>query len=265
MNQFLLLCITTIVSFVLSACGYYKFVYFFSLGYGFSISGIGITLLYLFRHSLTLWNVLLCSLLILYGIRLSGYLAIREIKSAQYRNILKNESKQDVPFNVKTYIWIAVVILYVCMTSPVSFRMYNQTPDNLMIVIGTLIAYTGFAIEFTADQQKSAVKKKDPKMFASEGLYKFVRCPNYFGELTIWFGVLLSGFSALNNVLQWTLAILGYIGIVFVMFSGARRLELRQDRVYAENEKYKEYIKKTPIIIPGIPLYSVKKYKWLVA
>ena len=48
------------------------------------------------------------------------------------------------------------------------------------------------------------------------------------------------------------------------MFSGARRLELRQDRTYKDDKDYQEYIKKTPILIPLIPLYSVKKYKWLV-
>ena len=48
------------------------------------------------------------------------------------------------------------------------------------------------------------------------------------------------------------------------MFSGARRLELRQDRTYGNDEEYKKYITKTPILIPLIPLYSVKKHKWLV-
>ena len=48
------------------------------------------------------------------------------------------------------------------------------------------------------------------------------------------------------------------------MFSGARRLELRQDRTYKDDKEYQEYKEKTPILIPFIPLYSVKKYKWLV-
>lgn len=48
------------------------------------------------------------------------------------------------------------------------------------------------------------------------------------------------------------------------MFSGARRLELRQNRTYKDNKEYLKYIKKTPILIPFIPLYSVEKYKWLV-
>lgn len=47
--------------------------------------------------------------------------------------------------------------------------------------------------------------------------------------------------------------------------SGARRLELRQDKNYGADPEYQEYVRKVPIIIPFIPLYSVKKYKFLVA
>ena len=39
---------------VISAIGFYKYVYFISLGYGFSIAGLGLLMLYLFRDSLSL-------------------------------------------------------------------------------------------------------------------------------------------------------------------------------------------------------------------
>jgi steroid 5-alpha reductase family enzyme len=77
--------------------------------------------------------------------------------------------------------------------------------------------------------------------------------------------MLLSGTTALKGILQWTLAILGYLLIIWVMFSGARRLELRQDRNYGDDPEYQQYIRTVPIILPFVPLYSVKKYKFLVA
>lgn len=61
------------------------------------------------------------------------------------------------------------------------------------------------------------------------------------------------------------LAVLGLLLIVWVMFSGARRLEIRQDRNYGNDPEYQKYISTVPVIIPFIPLYSVKKYKFLVA
>ena len=58
---------------------------------------------------------------------------------------------------------------------------------------------------------------------------------------------------------------IGYIGIIFVMFSGARRLEIRQDKNYGNDPEYQKYVTTVPILVPFIPLYSVKKHKWLVA
>lgn len=62
---------------------------------------------------------------------------------------------------------------------------------------------------------------------------------------------------------QWVIASLGYIGIVYVMFSGARRLELRQNETYGKDPEFQAYIKKTPIILPLIPIYSVARHSWL--
>ena len=75
----------------------------------------------------------------------------------------------------------------------------------------------------------------------------------------------LTGTTALKGILQWMLAILGYLLIIWVMFSGARRLELRQDKNYGDDPEYQQYISTVPIILPFVPLYSVKKYKFLVA
>ena len=97
------------------------------------------------------------------------------------------------------------------------------------------------------------------------GLFKIVRCPNYLGEMIFWTGVLLSGANILSGVGQWAVALTGYIGIIFVMFSGARRLELRQNRNYGADPEYQAYVKSVPILLPFVPLYSVEKYKFLVA
>lgn len=52
---------------------------------------------------------------------------------------------------------------------------------------------------------------------------------------------------------------------IAIMFCGTRRLELRQNKIYGDDDEYRKYVRTTPIIIPLIPLYSVEKYKFLVA
>ena len=122
----------------------------------------------------------------------------------------------------------------------------------------------GIWMEALADKQKSDAKKKNPSRFVDTGLYRFVRCPNYLGELLLWVGVFVSGIGYMTGW-QWIPAILGLLLIFFVMFSGARRLELRQNVSYSNDPEYQQYVKSVPIILPFIPLYSVVKYKFLVA
>ena len=57
----------------------------------------------------------------------------------------------------------------------------------------------------------------------------------------------------------------GYIGIIYVMFSGARRLELRQTEVYHDDVEYWIYARRTPLLLPFVPIYSLAKYRWLKA
>ncbi|MBR3644946.1 MAG: DUF1295 domain-containing protein [Lachnospiraceae bacterium] len=257
--------ITFLVALVLCSVGFVMYVYFFSVGYGFAIAGIGISMLIMFRDSLSACTVIMCLLFVVYGVRLGGYLAYREMKNKAYKKLLKGESKQAVAVGLKVSLWLACAFLYMSMCSPVLFRFLSGEGNDFIAVIGILLMAAGIAIEMVADWQKSEAKKVNVSMFVTTGLYKFVRCPNYFGELVLWTGVFISCLNILQNPLQLIIAILGYIGIVYVMFSGARRLELRQDRNYGHLESYQKYVRTTPIIIPLVPLYSVTKYKWLIA
>ena len=128
-----------------------------------------------------------------------------------------------------------------------------------VVVLGVLGAVFGLILESVADNQKSAQKKEDPNMVATKGLYRIVRCPNYFGEILFWTGVFISGITAYATVGQWITAVIAYICIVFIMFNGAQRLEKRQMKRYGDDEEYNTYADKTPIIIPLLPIYHLNK------
>ena len=231
---------------VISSIGFKNYVWFISLGYGFSIAGEGLLMLLLYREGLTLGTVLCCLLFVVYGCRLGGYLAYRELKSTSYKKNMTGEIKdgKTIPFGVKVAIWVTCALLYILQVVPVMYRLHNGSGSNTFTYIGAAVMLFGIVFESAADMQKNAAKKINPRRFVDTGLYRIVRCPNYLGEMIFW---------------------TGYAGIIFVMFSGARRLEIRQNRNYGSDPEYQHYVKTVPIMVPFIPLYSVEKHKWLVA
>ena len=255
------------VALLASAVGFKQYIWFISIGYGFAVAAIGIALLIMFHGQMDAGLLIACILLVVYGCRLGGYLAYWELRITSYGKKMVGEIKDGsgVAMGVKCAIWVSAALLYACQTAPVLFRLENGEKTDGFVIAGLILAVLGVALESAADLQKNRAKAKDPGRFVDRGLYRIVRCPNYLGELALWTGVFLMGFGAGMNALQWILCLFGYLGIIYVMFSGARRLEIRQNRTSGDDPEYRHYAKTVPIMIPLIPLYSVEKHKWLVA
>ena len=254
---------------VMCAVGFYKFVYFLSIGYGFAVAGGGIAVLvmYLINSTATPWWIVVvsCALFIAYGARLSGFLLIRELKNVTFKKTdvaketLAKNGEKKMPVFVLATIWVSVAVLYTAQVSPMLFRFTNECTDYVVPAIGFAVSVFGLILESLADKQKSAQKKARPDMVATKGLYRMCRCPNYLGEIIFWTGVFVSGVTAYETVGQWITAILAYVCIVYIMFNGAQRLEKRQMARYGANEEYNAYANKTPIIIPLLPIYHLNK------
>lgn len=258
------------VSLAVSALGWIYFIYFFSLGYGFGISALAIAIALIFRDALTIPTAILCVVMFIFGMRLGLYLATREKQSPEYKKILYGpDAAKKKPLFVVITVWIFCALLYVGQVSPVAFYLSNKADgiavNELWAWISVALMATGVILESVADAQKKAAKKRNPKRYVDTGLYRLVRCPNYLGELVIWTGSFVLCFGASCSAWQWIIASIGYVGIVYVMFSGARRLEIRQATTYGNDTEFQEYIKTTPILIPFLPIYSLAKHEWLKA
>ena len=252
------------LSLLVCLCGYKKYVYFMSIGYGFSVAIIGVAMAVMSLmgiYTMNLANFIQFALFVIYGFRLSGFLLIREIKNAAYRKTLAEATGKEPPVFVKFFMWVFMGVLYVAQTSGVAFRLFNEAETSVCQWIGIAISAFGIILEAIADKQKSAQKAKRPDMVATEQLYKIVRCPNYFGEILFWTGVTVSALDCLIGAGLWITVIIAYVLIVFIMFNGAQRLEKRQMARYGGNEEYEAFANKTPIIIPLLPIYHLNKKK----
>ena len=259
--------IVFLVSLACDSVGFISYIFFFSIGYGLAIAAIAVTMAIMHWSHLAAAEIAMIVTLIVYGLRLALHLIVRELKSTTYHKVVdqKGSNGERIAIAAKLAIWLACSLLYVLQTSPVYFRLANGAAPDAMLAVGTVLAVCGLVLETAADVQKAVAKRRDPYAYVSRGLYAFVRCPNYLGELIFWFGVFLSGVTVLRGPLQWIEAIAGLLLILYVMFSGARRLEIRQDRNYGKSKAYRTYVRTVPILIPFVPLYSVKRYTWLVA
>ena len=150
------------------AVGFYKFVYFLSIGYGFAVAGGGIAVLVMYLINPTntpVWIVLVeTALFIAYGARLSGFLLIRELKNASFRktdvakDTLAKNNEKKMPVFVLAAIWITVAVLYTMQVSPMLFRVVNNSSDVIVPVIGFAISIFGLVLETIADNQKSEIR-----------------------------------------------------------------------------------------------------------
>ncbi len=252
------------LSLVVCLCGFKKYVYFMSIGYGFSVAVIGVAMAVMslcgvFEAKLV--HYIQFILFVIYGIRLSGFLLIREIKNAAYRKTLQEATGDEskMPIFVKVAMWLVMGVLYTAQTAGVAFRLFNGAQSTALAWVGVAISLFGIVLEAIADKQKSAQKAERPDMVATRQLYKIVRCPNYFGEILFWTGVTVGALDILATAGQWITVIIAYILIVFIMFNGAQRLEKRQMVRYGDNAEYKAYADSTPIIIPLVPIYHLNK------
>ena len=250
-----------IVSAVVTALGFVKFVYFLSVGYGLSVAALALTLGIAFFPSLSVLSIIQLLLLLVYGIRLGGFLLARELKSAAYRAELKgaDQAEKKMPFAVKTVIWLACAFLYCAQTSPALYRaLADQTQMSAQVsvwaIVGVAVMALAIVLESLADFQKSKAKAQNPKRFCDNGLYKFVRYPNYLAEILFWTGTVVSGADIYQGWAQWTIALFGYICIFYVMLDSTKRLEAKQNSRYGMDEEYRKYIAKTPKLMPFLPV-----------
>ena len=245
-----LLGILAIVCAVLSSVGFYKFVYFLSIGYGFAVAGGGIAIFVMALVNPTdapIWILLIqAALFVAYGIRLSGFLLVRELKTASYKKTFQEVSGdgKKMPFFVLFTIWVSVTVLYVAQVSPMLFRYDNGASDLVLPLVGIVISILGLVLESVADNQKSAQKKVRPDMVATQGLYKLCRCPNYLGEITVWWGVAIACVFTVGGAYHLCLgAIVNTLMFLFVSIPMA-------DKRQSKKAGFEEYKKQTRMLFP---------------
>lgn len=257
-----------------SSLGFRRLVYFVSLGYAGSISLQAIAAAIVFRDVLDARLSMHLGLLAAYGLRLGGYLALRE-RSPGYRRELDEvqERATGIGRGKQVLIWLGVSTLYVLMFSPAlaaltaaeaataagSAAVREFSAWSSWLGVATMGA--GLALEALADRQKDRFKREHPSDFCNVGLYRLVRCPNYLGEIVFWVGNFVAGAAFYAGAGWWAAATAGLVCIVLIMMGSTKRLDAKQKGRYGVRPDYQQYSTTVPVLFPFVPVYSLERVR----
>jgi steroid 5-alpha reductase family enzyme len=206
----------------------------------------------LFSDGITTRGLVVTFLVVLWGVRLAYHIYSRnrgKSEDPRYMEWRRQWGKQAV-IRALLQVFLLQGLLIVVISLPVTMIITSgRSPLAVFDLLGVCIWLVGFAFEAVGDYQL-AKYKKDPAnkgKIMTEGLWRYTRHPNYFGEVTLWWGIYVVALS----VPQGWATILGPMTITYLILkvSGIPLLEEK----YKDNPEFQAYKKRTSSFLPLPP------------
>ncbi|MBF0253115.1 MAG: DUF1295 domain-containing protein [Candidatus Omnitrophica bacterium] len=209
-------------------------------------------------------ELIVSSLVLIWGTRLALHVLIRNRSKAEDPRYAKWREEWGKFFYFRSFLQVYILqgIIMLIIVSPVYINyLYPGSELSLLDIAGILIWITGFVFEALGDYQL-AVFLKDPGnkgKIMNKGLWKYTRHPNYFGEVTMWWGIFIITLSSTKGVF----GIFSPLAITYLLLcvSGIPMLEKR----YKDNKDFQEYKRKTSPFFPlinGVTHKEAHVNKW---
>ena len=199
-------------------------------------------------------SILLLVLVSLWGLRLSIYLA--------FRNLGKGEDFRYQEFRRKygptRYWWISFFqvfllqgILLMLVSLPLLGANVGAHSGNLSWIdyLGILVWVIGFVFEAGGDFQLSRFKRnpENKGKVLKTGFWKYTRHPNYFGDSAVWWAYAIFSIAAGS---YWQIVGSVLMTLLIIKVSGVALLE---KSLNTTKPQYAEYIQKTSSFFPWFP------------
>jgi steroid 5-alpha reductase family enzyme len=197
------------------------------------------------RLSLVLW------LLALWAVRLAVYISARNAGHGEDRRYQAIRARHEPRFALKSlYLVFGLQALLAWIVSlPLLGAFATIRPLGWLDWLGVLLWLAGFAFETAGDWQLARFRR-DPanaQAVMDQGLWRYSRHPNYFGEACVWWGF---GCMALAAGAWWALA--GPALLTWLLlrrFSGPGSFADIGNR----RPQYADYVLKTNAFFPARP------------
>ena len=196
----------------------------------------------------------------IWGVRLSYHIGRRNKGKPEDYRYVAMRAKIEPPFRkLKGFVKIFLVqALFMFLISIVIVFNVNSGINqdgwlSIPLVAGVILWMLGFYFQSVGDAQLAQFKKKpnNKGKLMMSGLWSATRHPNYFGEVLMWWGIVVMGFS---NSFPIIIPIVGMISGVIVTLllryvSGVPLLEKRMK----QHPDFPQYEKTTNVFIPWFP------------
>jgi len=211
-----------------------------------------ITIAVFFSKGADFRAILLWALVVIWAIRLGSFLFGRIKKAGKDDRF--DEIKPSFMRFLNVWTIQGLWVTFTMAAALIAITTTNRKGLDLFAIIGFLIWVFGFAIEVTADSQKSrfSANPDNKGKFIQTGLWSRSRHPNYFGEITLWVGVAVIALPVLQGW-QWVALISPvFVALLITRVSGVPLLEKKADKKWGGQEDYESYKKRTPVLIPRL-------------
>lgn len=196
---------------------------------------------------------LLLALVVVWGLRLSIYLAVRSIgrgEDYRYRAMRTTHGPRFPIVSLGTVFLLQAGLVWVVSLPLQAVPVAGvDRPLGGLDALGVVLWVIGLGIEWTADVQLARFKR-DPSSAGrvlDRGVWRYSRHPNYFGECVLWWG--FGAFGAAAGA-WWTLIGPVVMTVLLLKVSGVAMLE----RTIAERRPaYRDYIRRTSAFVPWLP------------
>lgn len=198
------------------------------------------------------WNVSLLFLVLvtLWGGRLSWHIAqrIRRTSEEDKRYVeLRRNWKSNSELKAFLRIYMAQGLLATLIAIPIIYiGTVGANSFSLLISAGSIVWVVGYVIEIVADTQLADFKshKANAGKLMTSGLWRWSRNPNYFGELTMWWGIAL---IAAASSPAWVG--LGGAALITYLIRHVSGIPLKEAAM-AKRPGWKVYAAKTRMLVP---------------
>lgn len=220
----------------------------------FSIIDIGwglgcflcVVVAYLYNDSSTK-NLLLLSVVGMWAVRLATYIMARSWGKGEDTRYTKFREEWRPNSNLQAYfkVFLFQGFLMGIVSLPATASMAYPSELGIINYIGFMVWMLGFGLEIYSDSYLNSWKSKPENKgkICTTGPWKLSRFPNYFGEVLVWYGVFLIGFSVETS---WSIIGAVAINVLIYKVTGVPLLEEK----YMKRKEYQEYAKKVPKFIP---------------